>query len=426
MLRHEAEKDTGESGKKLPAKKMAGNRAPNISLYLTHQSYSMDFSDKRNVTRWIIIAASFIIMILILWNTYIFFGIFKNEERVKMEYWAEAQKTLINAGENTDVELPFKIISYNKTIPILLTNEKDSIISSANIDEEVMENKAEARRMLLKLKQNNEPIVTEYVPGKFQYLYYGDSSLLTKLKYYPIALLMIIVLFGMLVYNFYRSTKMATQNKLWAGMAKETAHQIGTPLSSLIGWLEIMKADNIDENIVSEIEKDINRLQMITDRFSKIGSEPTVEKRNIIEETSETFEYLQSRFSKQVEFTFQAPKKAIMLSINPALHSWTIENMVKNAVDAMRGRGKLNLSITEDAKLVKILISDTGKGIPKSQFKRVFEPGYTTKRRGWGLGLSLTKRIVEEYHKGKIKVLHSEMGKGTTMQISFKKENLAK
>ncbi len=382
----------------------------------------MDFSDKRSITRWIIIAASFIIIILILWNTYNFFQIFKNEERIKMELWAESQKTLINVDDNTDIALPFKIISYNTTIPIILTNEKDSIISASNIDDEIMGNKANARRMLLKIQKENEPIVIEYVPGKFQKLYYGDSSLLTKLKYYPIALLLIIVLFGMLVYNFYRSTKMATQNKLWAGMAKETAHQIGTPLSSLIGWLEIMKADNLDETIVTEIEKDITRLQTITDRFSKIGSEPTLERKNIIKETEETFEYLQARFSKQVEFHFSAPNKAIMIPINVALHSWTIENMVKNAIDAMRGRGKLNIHITDEAKFVKILITDTGKGIPKNQFRRIFEPGYTTKKRGWGLGLSLTKRIVEEYHKGRIKVLHSEIGKGTTMQISFKKE----
>ena len=232
---------------------------------------------------------------------------------------------------------------------------------------------------------------------------------------------MIIVLFGAVVYNFYRSTKMATQNKLWAGMAKETAHQIGTPLSSLLGWLEIMRADNVDESTVLEIEKDINRLQTIADRFSKIGSEPVLESMNIIKETEESFEYLKSRFSKQVEFSFKAPKKPIMVSINPALHSWTVENLVKNAIDAMKGKGKLSVVIINEQHLVKILVSDTGNGIPKTQFKRVFEPGFTTKRRGWGLGLSLTKRIVEEYHKGKIKVAHSEIGKGTTMQVCFKK-----
>ena len=381
----------------------------------------MQFSNQKNVTRWILIAASFVIISLILLNTYNFFQIFKNEERIKMGHWAEAQKALLNAGEDTEVELPFRIITENKTIPIILTTDKDSVISTSNVDEKIEKDSQSLKSFLATLKNQNEPIVIEWVPGKFQYLYYGDSSLLNKLKYYPIALVLIIVLFGALVYNFYRSTKMATQNKLWAGMAKETAHQIGTPLSSLIGWLEIMKADNVDETTVTEIEKDITRLQTITDRFSKIGSEPVLEKRDIIAETQETFDYLQSRFSKQVEFTFKAPKKSIKIMMNPALHSWTIENLVKNAVDAMKGRGKLNVTIQEDAKFVKIKVSDSGNGIPKNQFKSVFEPGFTTKKRGWGLGLSLTKRIVEEYHKGKIKVLSSEIGKGTTMQISFKK-----
>ena len=214
---------------------------------------------------------------------------------------------------------------------------------------------------------------------------------------------------------------MATQNKLWAGMAKETAHQIGTPLSSLIGWLEIMKADNVDETTVSEIEKDINRLQTITERFSKIGSEPVLETLDIVEETLNSFDYLKSRFSNQVEFEFTAPKTPILVSINPALHSWTIENLMKNAIDAMKGRGKLKLAIENETNSIKINVSDSGKGIPKNQYKRVFEPGFTTKRRGWGLGLSLTKRIVEEYHNGKIKVAQSEIGKGTTMQIIYKK-----
>ena len=381
----------------------------------------MQFSEKRNLTRWIIILASFVIVALILWNTYTFFQIFKNDERLKMEVWAQSMKTLLNADPKTgDVELPRQIMSNNKTIPIILV-ENNQIINHTNIEENISTDKVKLKAFLEKLKKENEPIRIEVFSGKIQYLYYGNSSLINKLKYYPIALLLIIILFGALVYNFYQSTKMATQNKLWAGMAKETAHQIGTPLSSLIGWLEIMKADNVAETTISEIEKDINRLQTITDRFSKIGSEPVLELMNIIKETEESFDYLKFRFSKQVEFSFKAPKNPIMVSLNPALHSWTIENLVKNAIDAMKGKGILSVAIVNETNLVKILVSDTGNGIPKNQFKRVFEPGFTTKRRGWGLGLSLTKRIVEEYHKGKIKVLSSEIGKGTTMQVSFKK-----
>lgn len=382
----------------------------------------MQFSDRRNMTRWIIIATSFVIISLILWNTYSFFQIFKTAERNKMELWAQAQKTLINSDINADISLPLKIIQ-NANIPIIVT-QNNKIINYNNIDESVKKDSVKLKNLLEKLKSQNEAIKMEYLPGEIQYLYYGDSSLLNKLKYYPIALLLIIFLFGALVYNFYKSTKMATQNKLWAGMAKETAHQIGTPLSSLIGWLEIMKADNVDETTISEIEKDINRLQIITNRFSKIGSEPILEKKDIIEETHKSFDYLKSRFSHQVAFEFIAPEDPISISLNPELHSWTIENLMKNAIDAMKGRGTLKIAIENDGSHIKINVTDTGKGIPKNQFNRVFEPGFTTKKRGWGLGLSLTKRIVEEYHKGKIKVLHSEVGKGTTIQILYKKTSV--
>ena len=380
----------------------------------------MQFSDKKNTTRWAIIFASFFIISLILWNTYTFFQIFKNEERLKMNLWANAQKTLKNADENTDVELPLQIFSNNTSIPIILT-ENDSIINTVNVEEEIVKDKMKSRAFLSDLRNENEAIVIEYVPNKFQKLYYGNSALLNKLKYYPVALVLIIVLFGGLVYNFYRSNKMATQNKLWAGMAKETAHQIGTPLSSLIGWVELLKSENVEESTTFEIEKDIERLQTITDRFSKIGSEPKLETKNIIEETLQSYDYLQSRFSKQIEFSFKAPQAPIYVLLNPTLHSWTIENLVKNAIDAMKGRGKLSLEIEQDAGHVKINVIDTGSGIQKKQFKSIFEPGFTTKKRGWGLGLSLTRRIVEEYHKGTIKVLNSELGKGTTMQVSFKK-----
>ena len=381
----------------------------------------MEFSEKRNVTRWIIIMASFVIVSLILWNTYNFFQVFKNEERVKMQNWALAQKKINSAdpNANVDVELPFQIIQ-EATIPIIVT-EQDSIINTNNIDADILKDKTKLYAYLQKLKNQNEPVVMEISDKQTHKLYYGNSSLLNKLKYYPIALLLIIFLFGAVVYNYYRSTKMATQNKLWAGMAKETAHQIGTPLSSLIGWLEIMKADNVAEDTLTEIEKDIHRLQSITDRFSKIGSDPVLELLNITEETERSYDYLKSRFSKQVVFSFEAPKEPIMVALNSALHSWTIENIVKNAIDAMKGKGVLSILIKNENKFVKILVSDNGKGIQKKQFKRIFEPGFTTKKRGWGLGLSLTMRIVEEYHKGKIKVLNSEIGKGTTMQVSFKK-----
>ena len=380
----------------------------------------MQLAEKRDLTRWIIIITSFVIVSLIVWNTYTFFQIFKNEERIKMQLWAESLKTINKADLDAEIELPRQIINNNKTIPLILT-QNDTIINTANIDDDIKKDQTKLDFFLEEIKKQNKPIQIEYDSGKYWYLYYGDSSLLNKLKYYPIALLLIIFLFATVVYNFYKSNKMGAQNKLWAGMAKETAHQIGTPLSSLIGWLEIMKADNIDPNMVLEIEKDITRLQTITDRFSKIGSEPILEIKDLIQETQHSFHYLQSRFSHQVEFAFKAPNQPISVLINPILHSWTIENLVKNAIDAMKGKGKITITIEADAKNVKINVEDTGKGIPKNQHHKIFEPGFTTKKRGWGLGLSLTKRIVVEYHKGKIKVLHSEIGKGTIIQISYKK-----
>jgi two-component system, sporulation sensor kinase D len=382
----------------------------------------MFFSERRNTTRWIIIFISFLIITLILWNTYTFFQVFKNEERLKMKLVANAQKTLVNTDENTDLDLTLEILNNNHSVPVMLTMYGDKIISSVNVPEKIMEDEEKSMAYLNNLKRENDPIVIEYAPGKFQKLYYGNSELINKLKYYPIALLLIIFLFGALIYNFYKSTKMATQNKLWAGMAKETAHQIGTPLSSLIGWVEILRTEEIDQSITTEIEKDIERLQTITDRFSKIGSVPVLEPHDIVAETLHTYEYLQSRFSKQVAFSYHAPKEPIFSMINPTLHSWTIENLVKNAIDAMKGKGTLELQIEQDGHHVKINVKDSGTGILKKQFKTIFEPGFTTKKRGWGLGLSLTKRIVEEYHSGKIKVLHSEIGKGTTFQISLNKK----
>ncbi|MNK16781.1 Sensor protein ZraS [compost metagenome] len=391
-------------------------------LSLSHKLYRMQFTDKRSITRWVIILASFLIVVLILWNTYKFFNIFKEDERKKVELWAVAQHTLNNADpENTDVELPLAIMQSNTSVPIILVNNRDSILKMANVPDEILKDTARLKFFLRDLKKENLPIKFDISKNNSQYLYYGSSQLLNNLKYFPTTLVFIVILFASIVFIFYRASKMATENRLWAGMAKETAHQIGTPLSSLLGWLEIMKADNVDEITVAEIEKDVARLQTIAERFSKIGSEPILEEMDIIAETEKSFEYLRSRASKQVEFFFMAPNHPVKVMLNPELHSWTIENLIKNAIDAMKGKGRLDLIIQESEKFVKIKVCDSGKGIPKAQFRKVFEPGFTTKRRGWGLGLSLTKRIVEEYHKGKIKVLSSEIGKGTVMQASYKR-----
>lgn len=388
----------------------------------------MIFSKHRNITRWIIVIASFGIISLILWNTYVFFQHFKEEQRKKMDIWAAAQSD-IQQNFLTDNINPVssKVFFDTKNDnPMIVVNEQNEVGFWRNIDSTMLDNKGYVTKLVNKFKEENKPIELSYFDSELNTnvnlgkLYYGNSPLINKLKYYPLALLLIIFLFGAVVYFFYRSSKIATQNKLWSGMAKETAHQIGTPLSSLIGWTEILKTENINPDYIVEIEKDISRLQTITERFSKIGSLPTLEKADIVQETIESYDYLKARSSDLIDFELQAPSEAIFVQLNKQLYSWTIENLVKNAIDAMKGKGKLSISIQQLEETVKIQISDTGKGLSKKQFRTIFEPGFTTKKRGWGLGLSLAKRIIEEFHGGKIKVLHSEPNKGTTMQIELK------
>lgn len=375
----------------------------------------------QNILRWIMIITSFLMISLILWNTYIFFQNFKAEERTKMENWSYAQKELSrNIDLDTDIgELTLEVLKSNTTTPMIRVND-DGSIGYNNINEEKAKDSLYIQKLIKQFEKENNPIEVKYKDEVKSTIYYGNSPLINKLKYYPLALLLIIFLFGAVVYFFYRSSKIATQNKLWTGMAKETAHQIGTPLSSLVGWTELLRAENINPSYLMEIEKDINRLQTITDRFSKIGSIPTLQKTDIVKETVESYEYLKARSSNLIQFEIHAPTEELFVNLNQQLFSWTIENLVKNAIDAMKGKGILKVKIFKTEKYVKIHVMDTGKGLPKSLFHKIFEPGFTTKKRGWGLGLSLAKRIIEDYHDGKIKVLQSEMSKGTTMQISLK------
>lgn len=380
----------------------------------------MVWTYKRSIKRWVLIVSSFIIISLILWNTYVLFQNFKEEERNKMQLWSMVQREISNNlnSDNID-ELAFKVITNNKTTPMIVRNF-EGVLSMNNIPEDKHNDSLYIKNLITQFESENEPIVT-YVDGKmFQTVYYGNSPVINKLKYYPLALMSIIVLFGAVVYFFYRSSRNAEKNRLWTGMAKETAHQIGTPLSSLVGWTEILKSENVNPSYISEIEKDISRLQIITERFSKIGSAPKLETHDIVTVTTDAFDYLKTRSSKLIDFNLNIPNSNILVALNTQLYSWTIENLVKNAIDAMKGKGKLNLNIIQKEKNVYIQVSDTGKGLSKSQFNSIFIPGYTTKKRGWGLGLSLAKRIIEEYHNGKIKVLKSEINKGTTMQITLK------
>ncbi|MEW4923305.1 HAMP domain-containing sensor histidine kinase [Algibacter sp. 2305UL17-15] len=379
----------------------------------------MIFTKYSNTFRWVMIAVSFVIVSLILWNTYVFFQNFKEEERIKMEIWSFAQDEFVNSDTNTNLNLNLKILNSNTTTPMLVINTDGSIYSHNNLDDKKLDDPKYVDKLIERFKSENEPI--EIKP--FSTIYYGNSPLLNKLKYYPLALLLILLLFSGVIFFFYKSNKNASQNKLWSGMAKETAHQIGTPLSSLIGWTEILKTENVNPDYIVEIEKDIDRLQTITERFSKIGSLPTLETADIVAETLNSYDYLKRRSSNLIEFDIITPKEEIPVKINKQLYGWTIENLVKNAIDAMKGRGKLKLEISQTEHDVKITVTDTGKGISKKNFNRIFEPGYTTKKRGWGLGLSLTRRIIEDFHDGKIKVLESTIGKGTTIQISLKRLN---
>ncbi len=377
---------------------------------------------KKTFSRWAFIIASVFIVGLILWNTYIFFNQLKENERAKMEIWAAAYNDFL---QNNSLDTPvgdviLTVIQGNVTTPMILYTHKEDIYTDRNIDPNDINTREKKEKLIKQFSSEYTPIEIRNENNLLATIYYGNSPVINKLKYYPAFLILIIFLFILAIYLFYKTSKSAEQNRLWAGMAKETAHQIGTPLSSLVGWTEILKTENVNPEYITEMEKDVSRLEKITDRFSKIGSVPKLEKHDLVEETKTTFEYLQKRSSKLIEFQLDIPENPIYVQMNPQLYSWTIENLVKNGIDAMRGKGKISISIAQNSRFAYVHISDTGKGLTKSEFRRIFTPGHTTKKRGWGLGLSLAKRIIEEYHKGKIRVLKSAPNEGTTMEIALK------
>ncbi|MEM7187899.1 MAG: HAMP domain-containing sensor histidine kinase, partial [Bacteroidota bacterium] len=318
--------------------------------------------------------------------------------------------------DNNDLLLD--ILQSNKTTPMILYTHKEDVYVVNNLDSTIQSNPRQIQKLIAQFKNEFAPIDIVYNEEVLQTIYYGNSPIINKIKYYPAVLILIIVLFFLAIYFFYTTSKSAEQNKLWAGMAKETAHQIGTPLSSLVGWNELLKSENISGEYVREMEKDIARLKTITERFSKIGSQPTLEVKDIVAETRTAFEYLKSRSSKLIEFELNVPKAPLYVRLNPQLYGWTIENLVKNGIDAMKGQGKITINISPTAKKALVRVGDTGKGIPRGNHKKVFKPGMTTKKRGWGLGLSLAKRIIEGYHKGRIYVLKSSKA-GTIFEIAL-------
>lgn len=375
--------------------------------------------DNRNFTRWFIIVSSLIIIALVLWNTSIFFEQIKENERTKMQIWTQA---FLEIKQNNDLgPLVLPIINSNTTTPMIVHSVRDDHYQTTNIPPEKIETREEIIKLAEDFKSEYEPIQIDLEGEPFVIVYYGNSSILNNIKYFPVAVILIIGLFVVIVYYFYDTSKANEQSKLWAGMAKETAHQIGTPLSSLVGWTEILKREKINPSYIVEIEKDVDRLRVITERFSKIGSIPEMKKTDIVEATKNAYDYLKSRSSSLIEFSIDLPENPVYVNLNDQLYSWTIENLVSNAIDAMRGKGKLQIELVRSGDWVRILVSDTGKGIPSNRFNKIFTPGYTSKKRGWGLGLSLVKRIIEEYHKGKVRVLKSEPGKGTIFEIRLKK-----
>jgi signal transduction histidine kinase len=357
-----------------------------------------------------------------------------NEERKKVELWAEATTRLAETGIQNSSEANLEqlttayltliqlILEQNTTIPVIIVDPEGGFNYHANISYSEGRNQQVLGRELEKMITHADPIKIDLSEDDYLLLYYRESNLLRNLRYYPFIQLFVIVVFIVAAYSAFIATQRAEQNQVWVGMSKETAHQLGTPISSLMAWIELLRLQNIDPLIIDEFEKDTKRLEKITERFSKIGSKPELELTNILETLSSTISYLKTRSSNRVKFVVDLEKNdPLLIPLNAALFSWVIENICKNAIDAMDNNGTIRLNLTEKEHTVVIDITDTGKGVAKSNFKTIFQPGFSTKKRGWGLGLSLAKRIVENYHQGKIFIKWSEMGKGTTFRIILNK-----
>ncbi|MGB0476945.1 MAG: sensor histidine kinase [Flavobacteriaceae bacterium] len=362
---------------------------------------------------------------LILWSLFRLVKQTEIDERQRMEVWALAQKQFVKDIDlNDDVDpLIFEVLTSENSIPMIVVDENDKIISFNNINPQraLLNDSLLLKNTLENLKKQNDPIEIVFENAVNQRMYYGQSATLEKLKLYPSALLLLLLTIGALVYFYLRTSQIAVQNKLWTGMAKETAHQLGTPLSSLMGWVSILKSKGIEEKITTPMEADLKRLETITNRFSKIGSLPVKTDTDIVSSSREVFDYLSGKVSQGIEFKFNASATTINLTVNKELYCWVIENLLNNAIDAVVGKGTIELSIVDDKDKVLIHVIDNGKGIPKQLVNRIFQPGVTTKKRGWGLGLSLCRRIIEDYHEGSIQVRSTAENKGTHFEIALKR-----
>lgn len=349
----------------------------------------------------------------------------EQEEREKVEIWVNATQVMTSENPTLDMNLILKIIEGNNSIPVLVCNERNEVLHHRNVEVPKGDVEAFFKEKIAQFRSQNRPIIIDMEDGTYQYFYYDDSIILKRLMIYPYIQLGIVSIFILIAFIALISTKKAEQNKVWVGLSKETAHQLGTPISSLIAWMEYLRSKDIEASILGEMEKDVKRLEMIAERFSKIGSNPKPQPVDIRFCLEQAVDYMRTRISKKVLLHLPSDGEPLRVLLNEALFGWVVENLIKNAVDAMEGKGEIHFRIEDRGSIVRLDVSDTGKGIPKSKFKQVFSPGFTTKKRGWGLGLSLVKRIVESSPRGKIYVLSSEQGKGTTFRIELQKEPLA-
>ncbi|MBR2368699.1 MAG: HAMP domain-containing histidine kinase [Paludibacteraceae bacterium] len=381
----------------------------------------MKFSvyDKKETLKYILVFIAIIIVVVFYALSQRLTSVIEAEEKYKVELWAEATREISLIDINTDITFLQKVIGGNTTIPVILADTSYNVLSYRNLP--LQNYSPEDLKLLAKdFALKNNPIVIDMPSGDRQYICYDDSFLLKALTYVPIIMLMVLVVFLICVVVLILTIKQSEQNRLWVGLFKETAHQLGTPTSSLMAWTEILKSKYPNDELIPELDKDTMRLKTIVERFSQIGSKAELEVANVSEVVSEVVNYMRNRISRQVEIQTNIPNEAFAM-LNISLFEWVVENLCKNAVDAMEGRGKLTVELTETPSLVVIDITDTGKGISKSNISKVFNMGFTTKKRGWGLGLSLSRRIICEYHKGKIYVKHSQVDKGTTFTIEIKK-----
>ena len=367
--------------------------------------------------KYIFIFVALAIVVFSVWFTNNLAHNLATEESRKIEIWAEATRQLILADENTDFNFMLFIIEGNTTIPVYMVDDEDRIIFSRNVKEPAKNPDAFHAAEIARLKADRDPIEVRLDENTVQYIYYDDSLLLKQLHYFPYIQFSVIFVFLLVASIAFLGTLKAEQNQVWVGLSKETAHQLGTPISSLLAWQELLGNKYPEDKLLPEMGKDINRLRIIAERFSKIGSQPELKQEDLVCTIENAINYMKSRTSNKVEINLTYDKRPLVSNLNVPLFEWVIENLCKNAIDAMNGAGKIHFAVSAYERFLQIDVSDTGKGIERSHFKTIFRPGYTTKRRGWGLGLSLSKRIVESYHHGKIFVKQSEIGTGTTFRI---------